>query len=473
MGNLYLRTQTNRDASNWIDQCVCFDRLGRAKRTSIYERPGSWILADTEYDALGQPVSVRQHFKLNYSWSNGFTTTQTYDLAGNVKAITYPSGRVVNYAYNSAGQMTSFTGKLGGLTGAGGADVNYAMGMQYNPRGQMTRETFGTNTVLYQRKHYNRRGQLFDIRLGTDGSSAWDVEDPQVWQWANGSWNRGAIRLFYSAGLNDYSGPNPVQADNNGNIHRMDHFVPTSEDIYHNITSWVMGTDAYLYDELNRLSQVNETPTGGSGPGFTQKFIYDRWGNRWIDTAATSNVGGGVTDLDFKALTANNRLVFATDTTGDEFSSDQMRYDKAGNLIYDNYSPPVGQRGGMTYDAENRMTSAVNGYHLYRYDADGKRTRKLVTGSPELWLVYGVNRELVAEYDAVIPGGTLRKEYGYRGGQMLVVYDATLSGDNQLKWVVTDHLGSTRMLVNRSGGLCGTIEQLDYLPWKIINLKWI
>ncbi len=246
-----------------------------------------------------------------------------------------------------------------------------------------------------------------------------------------------SLRLFYSAGLNDYSGPNPVQADNNGNIHRMDHFVPNALDGGGNITSWVMGTDAYLYDELNRLTQVTETPTGGTGPGFTQKFIYDRWGNRRIDMAVTSNVGGGVTRIDFKVLTANNRLVAATDTTGDETSSDQMRYDKAGNLVYDNYSPPAGQRGGMTYDAENRMTSAVNGYHQYRYDADGKRTRKLVTGSLEFRLVYGVNGELVAEYDAVIPGGTLRKEYGYRGGQMLIVYDGTLAGDEQLKRVVS------------------------------------
>ncbi len=108
------------------------------------------------YDALGRPLSVRQHFKLNGTWSNGFVTSQTYDRAGNVKSITYPSGRVVNYSYNTAGQLASFTGKLGGLTGGGGSDVNYATGMQYNPRGQMIRETFGTNTALYQRKHYNR-----------------------------------------------------------------------------------------------------------------------------------------------------------------------------------------------------------------------------------------------------------------------------------------------------------------------------
>ncbi len=336
--------------------------------------------------------------------------------------------------------------------------------MQYNPRGQMIRETFGTNTALYQRKHYNRRGQLFDIRLGTDSSSSWDVEDPQVWQWANGSWNRGALRLFYSPNLNDYSGPNPAQTDNNGNIYRMDHFVPNALDGSGNITSWVMSVDAYTYDELNRLTQVTETPTGGGGPGFTQKFIYDRWGNRRIDIAATSNVGGGVTRIDFKVLTANNRLVAPSDMTGDDPGTDLMRYDKAGNLVYDNYSAAIGQRGTMTYDAENRMLTAVNGNHQYRYEADGKRTRRMVLGQTEMWLVYGINGELVAEYDASFPNGTLKKEYGYRGGQMLIVYDSTLAGDEQLKWMVTDHLGSIRMLVNRSGSLSG-IQRRDYLPF--------
>ncbi|MGH9850212.1 MAG: RHS repeat-associated core domain-containing protein [Blastocatellia bacterium] len=464
----YDNTSINPDIYRFYDNTAIANGKGRFSHDYHGDLSGALPAehkAIDGYDALGRPLAVRQHFKTGSTWSNGFITSQTYDLVGNVKTITSPSGRVVNYGYNTAGQLTSFTGKLGGLTGGGGSDVNYATAMQYNPRGQMIRETFGTNTALYQRKHYNRRGQLFDIRLGTDGSSAWDVEDPQVWQWANGSWNRGALRLYYSASLNDYSGPNPAQADNNGNLHRMDHFVPNALDGSGVITSWVMGVDAYTYDELNRLTQVTETPTGGTGPGFTQKFIYDRWGNRKIDIAATSNVGGGVTRIDFKVLTASNRLVAPSDVSGDEMTSDQMQYDKAGNLTYDNYSAAVGQRGSMTYDAENRMKSSVNNSHQYYYDADGKRTRRLVAGSAEMWLVYGVNGELVAEYDAAMPGGTLKKEYGYRGGQMLIVYDGTLAGDNQLKWVVTDHLGSTRMLVNRSGGLCGAIERRDYLPF--------
>ncbi|NOT63483.1 MAG: RHS repeat-associated core domain-containing protein [Acidobacteria bacterium] len=463
----YSNTTLNPDVRRFYDSTTITNGKGRFSHDYYGDTTGAQNAehkAVGGYDALGRPLNIRQQFKTASTWSNAFTTAQTYDLSGNVRTVTYPSSRVVNYAYNMAGQLTDFTGKLGGLTGAGGADVNYATAMQYNPRGQMMCETFGTTTALYQRKYYNRRGQLFDIRLGTDGSSAWNVEDPLVWRWANGTWNRGALRLYYSASLNEYNGVNPAQADNNGNIHRMEHFVPNALDGSGNVTSWTMGSDGYSYDELSRLTQVVETPTGGTGPGFTQKYLYDRWGNRRIDMAATSTVGGGVTRLDFKALTANNRLVAQADTTGDETSTDSMRYDKAGNLVYDNFSPAVGQRGLMSYDAENRMVTAVNGNHQYSYNADGTRTRRLVQGQVEQWLVYGVGGELVAEYDAGGPGGTLRKEYGYRSGQMLVVYDGTLTGDDQLKWLVTDHLGSTRMLVNRSGSL-GGIQRRDYLPF--------
>ena len=43
--------------------------------------------------------------------------------------MTYPSNRTVSYSYNSAGQMSGFTGNLGG-----GSAVSYATDMQYNAR---------------------------------------------------------------------------------------------------------------------------------------------------------------------------------------------------------------------------------------------------------------------------------------------------------------------------------------------------
>ena len=40
----------------------------------------------------------------------------------------------------------------------------------------------------------------------------------------------------------------------------------------------------------------------------------------------------------------------------------------------------------------------------------------------------------------------------------------TQSGDKKLKWLVTDHLGSTRMEVDKSESLAG-LARIDYLPF--------
>ena len=333
----------------------------------------------TGYDALGRPTGKWQGFALfdaqgNVTAWQPYNLSRTYNLAGAVTSQTYPSGRVVNYSYNSAGQLASLTGKLGGLTGVGNADVNYASELKYSARGQMIRETFGTITTLYHRMYYNRRGQMFDTRLGTDGSASYDVENPADWKWANRTWNRGALRIYYSSTNNDYddyTSTGPVLGNNNGNVWLMEHFVPNAVDGSNNITAWVLGSDEYNYDALNRVTQVMETAMGGTGQGFTQKFSYDRWGNRTIDVANTSNVGGGVTRDSFTVDTTTNRLTQKNGVT--------LTYDAVGNQTYD-------ATGNRCYDAENKIGKAVQGAvtSYYYYDAGGKRVRRVV-GGVETW----------------------------------------------------------------------------------------
>jgi hypothetical protein len=81
---------------------------------------------------------------------------------------------------------SSFTGNIGD-----GMSRTYSTGIQYNPQGQLIREQFGTSTPLYHRRHYNSRGQLFDVRLGTDSSAINDGPNPA--QWTRASWSRGAL----------------------------------------------------------------------------------------------------------------------------------------------------------------------------------------------------------------------------------------------------------------------------------------
>jgi RHS repeat-associated protein len=413
----------------------------------------------TGYDALGRTKSVRQSFKNNGAWGGAFATSQTYDLAGHVKTKTYPSGRSVTYIYNVSGDLTDFTGNLGD-----GAPRTYSTGIQYNPQGQLIREQFGTSRPLYHRLHYNSRGQLFDVRLGTDGGAVNDGPDPA--QWTGASWNRGALRMFFSSRLIEYAWPAVAPQSDNGNLYRQDHFVPTALDGDGNVTGWVMSADYYCYDSLNRVAvAAEETYTSGGGymPGvFEQRFNYDRFGNRLVSSA----VGTGVPNPGFKINGANNRLIAPTDTDGSQ-ASDRMQYDASGNLIKDTHTQ-TGTIGNRIYDAENRMLTAdgANGLsNSYTYDADGQRTRRSLNNGGEVWWqIYGIGGELMAEYQLVSGTPTLKKEYGYRNGQMLVVWDGSETGDRQLQWLVQDHLGSTRMVVDRSGSLEG-VRRHDFAPF--------
>jgi RHS repeat-associated protein len=135
-----------------------------------------------------------------------------------------------------------------------------------------------------------------------------------------------------------------------------------------------------------------------------------------------------------------------------------MSYDAAGNQTNDG----SGQR---TYDAENRMLTATNGGlgSSYTYTADGRRVKRVI-GGVETWQIYGIEGELLAEYAAGAASSAPQKEYGYRGGQLLVVWDGSETGDRQLQWLVQDHLGSTRMVVDRSGSL-GGVRRHDFAPF--------
>jgi RHS repeat-associated protein len=407
------------------------------------------------YDALGRPLSVRRKFKNNGVWSPAFTTSQTYDLAGHVKTKTYPSGRGVTYTYDVSGDLTSFTGNIGD-----GVSRTYSTGIQYNPQGQLIREQFGTSMPLYHRRHYNSRGQLFDVRLGTDSSAINDGPNPA--QWTGASWNRGALRMFFSSNLIEYAWPAVAPQANNGNLQRQDHFVPTALDGGGTVTGWVMSADYYCYDSLNRVAQTAEetyTSVGGYTPNvFNQQFSYDRFGNRLVGSAT----GTGVPNPGFKINGANNRLIAPTDADGVQ-ASDRMRYDASGNLIKDTHTQ-TGTGGNRIYDAENRMTSAdgANGLaNSYAYDADGHRTRRSIDSGDKIWWqVFGISGELVGEYQLVSGTPTLKKEYGYRNGQLLVIAETT----GTCQWLVTDALGTPRMIADQTGSL-SAMKRRDYLPF--------
>jgi YD repeat-containing protein len=344
-----------------------------------------------------------------------YNVNRTYDLAGNVLTQTYPSGRTVSYSYDQMGRTTSFTGNLGDSVSR-----TYMTALAFDNSGRMIREQFGTDTPLYNKLHWNRRGQLYDMRLSS-------VND-------DSNWNRGAIVNYYSL-TNWCFGETCTGTDTNGNLQIQQHFIPTDDAI----SNYTLMQQNYGYDSLNRLNWVGEYMNGsGATPSGAQGFDYDRWGNRTINPGTW---GTGINNKQFTVDAASNRLGVPSGQSG------VMQYDAAGNLLNDTYT----SYGSRTYDAENRMLTAweINGQQSqYTYDSDGRRVRRW-TGGQEVWQIYSTDGELVAEYAANASTGSPQKEYGYRNRELLITAQ---SGAN-VQWLVTDQLGTPRMIADQTGSL--------------------
>lgn len=416
----YSQNANTPNITNRYDHATLAYAKGRLWQTETTGDEGT-LATINSFDALGRALSQSQQFKTGGAWSAAYTSQQTYRITGSVNTKTYPSGHTTSYGYDTAGRLSSFTGNLGD-----GVSRTYSSNIAYDEGGRMLEEQYGTQTALYHKQRYNIRGQLYDVRLSTL-SRAQSAND----------WDRGCLAFYYNS---DTHGGSSVT--NNGNLTKAESYIPNSDGSYN------MLQDRYDYDSLNRLQSVSEYQWGTQSV-FTQAYSYDRFGNRQINSAAsTSNVN----TTQFAINTSNNRLGVPSGQPG------QMLYDAAGNLTTDTYS-----RGDTrTYDGESRLitnTDSVSALSRYTYDSSGKRVRRTIS-SQQTWQVYGIGGEMVAEYAANASPSSVQKEYGYRGGELLVTATSTA----EVQWLISDHLGTPRMIADHTGSLSG-VKRHDYLPF--------
>jgi RHS repeat-associated protein len=373
------------------------------------------------YDAVGRISERHQNFLNNGVWSADYSVSLTYNKAGGVATQSYPSGRTVTYNYDAAGRPGDYNGQPA-VSGNLGDSVTrtYDSELRYHEMGGMEQERFGTDTAVYNKSFYNGRNQLAEIRVSTYSILSSGNET---------NWNRGAIINHYS---NSGWGASGGGSDNNGNLKKQEVYIPNDDAIsgYFNVVQY------YGYDALNRLSSVEDKPFNGS-PDFYQAYTYDRWGNRTVNAGGTWNAPAS----QYTASGTTNRLAPPAGYT--------MTYDAAGNLTFDDYAGA----GTRAYDAENRMTTAQDFYgqtSTYTYDADGRRVRRRVANGAEVWQIYGIGGELVAEYAAGSSTTTPQKEYGYRGGELLVQATAPVSTGTGLTASYFDNMNFTNLKIVRT-----------------------
>ena len=270
------------------------------------------------FDAHGRVLRAEQRVD-----TTPYTMRQEFDLAGQLKAIEYPSSPVrrVNYWYNQLGQVTAVT------DGAGKA---YASGLEYAPYGAMTKMVLGND--LIERMTPNSRLQPEKIELGSS-----TVTDEV-----------GAFTFGYT-GATCVAGQTWA---NNGNV--------VSQTIKAGAATF---TQTYGYDGLNRLKCVKE------GTQWQQVYEFDPYGNRWLTTNSLPAVSALTATVKGDFNPANNRL--RTTPTGE-------RYDQVGNL--ERLSGGTGAASvshDLVYDGESRVVTAnnVGSITTYVYDGLGRRVK--------------------------------------------------------------------------------------------------
>ncbi len=217
----------------------------------------------------------------------------------------------------------------------------------------------------------------------------------------------------------------------------------------------------FQYDALDRLTNAttySDTPQGcttqlGQG-NYNEGYSYDdATGNLKTKAGVTLNYPTGVNPARPHAVTGTDN---ATTATNDDNS---YVYDANGNMITCTVLSPTVQNPNnkdvfnLSYDAENRLTQVKKNnvtIATFVYDGDGKRV-KSVMGS-ETILFIG------AHYEVTNPGSlqTVTKYYFAGTSRIAMRTSGTLT------YLLTDHLNSTSITTNSSGGL---VSELRYKPW--------
>ncbi|MFZ1398424.1 MAG: RHS repeat-associated core domain-containing protein, partial [Candidatus Promineifilaceae bacterium] len=203
------------------------------------------------------------------------------------------------------------------------------------------------------------------------------------------------------------------------------------------------GTDSqtYTYDDLNRL--LTASATGGVA-NYSQTYAYDKLGNMTSGPNGTYTYGSSAHIHAVTAITGGQS--FGYDANGNMTS----RTDLTGTYT-------------QVFDVENRLTSVTpsgGSATTFAYDANGIRTKTVQPGGITTYFPFPGYEETVNGANTI-----KRSSYTFAGQTVaLRVSGDPVSGNNGLFYVVSDHLGSTSMLVNSSGGVVAgsTTRNLPY-----------
>jgi len=366
------------------------------------------------YDHRGNVTAKRQRIGTGAWMQLSFA----YDLADRRTSITYPSGRIVEYTYNTLGRVTQVRTKATATTTTW---TNLATGMTYEAFGSITRADYGNGLRMIQ-------------SWGNDGRLA----------------NRRLERNIDSVRLSSLT----YSYDANDNITAITDTLTASK------------TRTYAYDVIDRLTRTTGNLTGTSAGTYGREdFIYDKNGNRLkVERRATATAATPVETDTYTIATGTNRLRSIADTSGTRL----ITHDGRGNQITEQF--PGGVTVTVAYDGHARLTRYRNGGASQTMLYNGMDERIQVVTTPAIGAadtrvyLYDLNHRIVGEYG---PTGTsdIKAEYIWLmpevgatgptggddglGGYMPLATAVGQAGT--LNWLHTHHHGAPILTTNAAG----------------------
>lgn len=299
---------------------------GVGRLSSVTDGTGTTSFA---YDHRGNVVVKRQTIG-----TGSADLAYAYDLADRVTQVTYPSGRLVQYVYDTKGRVSQIQTKASATAPSW---IVLASGMTYEPFGSLTAMSLGNGLAVAD--DWGSDGQLASRRLYNAGSSA------------NLSW------LAYSY-------------DPNGNIGAIRDVADDTNSVF------------YGYDSNDRLTLTSRQL---ATPPSAETYAYNSGTNR----LATLTDAGGT-----RSITYDNRGNTLSEIRPGSISV-SASYDGYARLLSYNRTGDPSQAN--TYNGMDDRVSVSSGSttHEFVYDSDGRILGEYGTSASDviaetIWLDPGV-----------------------------------------------------------------------------------
>ena len=335
--------------NNYYDQPVdgCFNKgkLTRATTAAVGSIPAT--AQAYNYDLMGRIPNNQQTVG-----DQSYAMSYAYNLGSALTSQQYPSGRVVNYAFDDGARLSQVSS---------GSTV-YASQFDYSTtQGLLKSVTLGNGAV--ESYSYNSRLQVSSLDLSRSGAQLQHYD--------------------YKYGVYDPSSNTLDETKNNGQIARIESSIGGAQQWQQN----------FAYDSLGRLSSAREFRGDNGQLSWLVNYDYDVFANRY--QYQSQNGGNPFAPVWVEA----GQISQITN----RFNSG-ITYDDAGNILVDSKFRNL----AFQYDANNRQKQSLNadgtGVPVVSvYDAGGQRVAIQIGGTLTNVLVYDASGKLVAEYGAA-PG---------------------------------------------------------------------